>query len=73
MDTLWLSRQKKKIERKRKITLFFSIILFLVALDLIILFASLAQIGLEGKTGYWSPFWRVQAEQVIKILQVAKK
>jgi hypothetical protein len=40
----------------------------LIAFDLIILFASLAQIALEGKTGYWNPFWRVQAEFVIKLL-----
>jgi len=43
-------------------------IVLLVTVDLIILFTSLAQIALEGRTGYWNPFWRAQAEFVIKLL-----
>lgn len=41
----------------------------LVMLDVLILFASLAQVGLEGRTGYWAPFWKVQAEFVISLLK----
>lgn len=37
--------------------------------DIMILFGSLAQIGMEGRTGYWAPFWRVQAEALIRLLQ----
>lgn len=37
-------------------------------LDLLILFGGLAQVGLEGRTGYWAPFWRVQAEFIINLL-----
>lgn len=44
-------------------------IAFLVMLDLLILFTSLAQVMTEGRTGYWSPFWRAQAEAVISLLQ----
>lgn len=42
-------------------------IALLVMFDLIILFASLAQIQLEGRTGYWNPFWRAQAEVVLSL------
>ena len=38
-----------------------------VTLDLLILFASLTQIMAEGQTGYWSPFWRTQAELVLRL------
>ena len=37
-------------------------IAFLVATDLFVLFMSLGQIALEGRTGYWSPFWMTQAK-----------
>ena len=40
----------------------------LIAIDLLILFAGLLQIGIEDRTGYWSPFWRTQAEVLIKII-----
>ncbi len=40
----------------------------LIALDLLILFASLAQITAEGQSGYWSPFWKTQAEIVLSII-----
>jgi len=42
--------------------------LFLLFLDFAIVALSLAQIGLEGTTGYWAPFWRVQAEWIINFL-----
>jgi hypothetical protein len=42
-------------------------IAFLVMFDLMILFASLAQIQLEGRTGYWNPFWKAQAEVVLSL------
>jgi len=38
-------------------------------IDVIILFAGLAQIGIENRSGEWSPFFRWQAEQVIGILK----
>jgi len=41
----------------------------LVLFDLLILFAGLGQIALEGRTGIWHPFWRVQAEFVVGLLQ----
>ena len=37
--------------------------------DMLILFAGLGQIAMEGRTGYWAPFWRVQAEFVVGLLQ----
>lgn len=43
-------------------------ILLLVGLNFLILFASMAQIGLEGKTGYWNPYWRWQAEAVLSVV-----
>lgn len=61
--------QTMKVEYIKKILIAaLEVIVLLIAFDLIILFTSLAQIALEGKTGYWNPFWRVQAEFVIKML-----
>jgi hypothetical protein len=58
-----------KVEYIKKILVgALELIVLLVAVDLIILFTSLAQIVLEGRTGYWNPFWRLQAELVIKLL-----
>lgn len=37
--------------------------------DLLILFTGLAQIAVENRTGSWAPFWRVQAEFVVGLLQ----
>lgn len=61
--------QTMKVEYVKKILIAaLEVIVLLIAFDLIILFTSMAQIALEGKTGYWNPFWRVQAEFVIKML-----
>lgn len=63
------NEQTMKVECIKKILIaVFEAIILLISFDLIILFTSLAQIALEGKTGYWNPFWRVQAEFVIKLL-----
>lgn len=59
----WKGEYLKKI-----IIAIFEVIVLLIVFDLIILFTSLAQIALEGRTGYWNPFWRVQAEFVVKLL-----
>ena len=45
------------------------IITFLVMLDMMILSISLGQIIAERQSGYWSPFWQVQAEAVLSILR----
>lgn len=61
--------QTMKVEYIKKILIaVFEAMVLLIAFDLIILFTSLAQVALEGTTGYWNPFWRVQAEFVIKLL-----
>jgi len=44
------------------------ILLTLAVVDLLILFTSMAQIGLEGRTGHWNPFWRAQAQFVVGLL-----
>jgi hypothetical protein len=44
-------------------------LIVLVLIDIMILFFSMAQIAVEGKTGYWNPFWRWQAEQVIRLIK----
>ena len=41
------------------------VIMSLVLLDLIILAASIGQIGIEGRTGEWNDFWLVQAKFVL--------
>ncbi len=46
---------------------------FLAMLDLMILFASLGQIAFEGRTGYWNPFWRKQAEVVVRLMAPNEK
>ena len=42
--------------------------MFAVFFDIAILFTGLAQIAYEGRTGYWNPFWRAQAEFVVQHL-----
>lgn len=42
---------------------------FLVMLDAMILFVSLAQITTEGQSGYWSPFWQTQVQMVLSIFR----
>jgi len=71
------SRQRAKhmknqilFERAKKaLAVAVTTIALLVMFDLTILFASLAQIQLEGRTGYWNPFWRAQAEVVLNLLR----
>ena len=47
-----------------------ALIIFLLAmLDAWILLTALGQIAMEGRTGYWSPFWRTQAEWVLNLQQ----
>ncbi len=58
-----IRRQQEKREKiKEIVSAVGATITLLVAADLFILFMSLAQIALEGRTGYWSPFWMVQAK-----------
>ncbi|OGI35994.1 MAG: hypothetical protein A2259_01565 [Candidatus Moranbacteria bacterium RIFOXYA2_FULL_43_15] len=45
------------------------VIIFLVMLDIMILFMSLGQIIAERQSGYWNPFWQVQAQAVLSILR----
>lgn len=48
-------------------------IAFLVMFDLLILFSSMAQIAYEGRTGHWNPFWRKQAEIVVRLIAKNEK
>ncbi|GIW70347.1 MAG: hypothetical protein KatS3mg101_1094 [Patescibacteria group bacterium] len=57
---------------KKILTKIVIIFLALLLVDLFILFTALAQIALENRTGYWNPFWRWQAEQVVRFLQIMK-
>ena len=41
------------------------LIIGLILADMVILGASLLQIGLEGRTGYWSEFWAIQARFIL--------
>ncbi len=66
-NTMKLFQWKGEYLKKILIAIF-EVIVLLIVFDLIILFTSLAQIALEGRTGYWNPFWRVQAEFVVKLL-----
>ena len=56
-------------QAKRTISCVTQAIALLVMLDLMILFVSLAQTTTEDRSGYWSPFWQVQAEAVLSILR----
>jgi len=47
---------------------FFAALMILIVFDIMILSFSLAQIRFEERTGNWVPFWRVQAEFVLKII-----
>jgi len=44
-------------------------VIVLALVDMVVLFGGLAQIALEGRTGEWSPFWRVQAEFIINLIK----
>lgn len=63
-----LSARYKNI-MKKALSMAASILLIAAALDLLILFTALGQIALENRTGEWAPFWRVQAEFVVNLLQ----
>lgn len=43
-------------------------LMVLATIDLTIVVMGLTQIALEGRTGYWAPFWYVQAEFIINLL-----
>ncbi len=58
-----------KIIMRNALTITLNALMVLAILDLMILFAGLGQIAFEGRTGYWSPFWRTQAEFVIGLLK----
>jgi len=45
-----------------------SVLAVLIFFDLVILMMSLLQLAATGRTGYWSPFWRLQAEFVINLI-----
>lgn len=45
-----------------------NVALFLILLDVFILVMSLAQVASGEPTGYWSPFWRVQAEFLLSLI-----
>ncbi len=47
----------------------FTVLAVLAFFDALILFTALAQIAVENRTGYWAPFWRVQAEFVINLFR----
>lgn len=55
------------ISQAGKVTV--QVIAIAVVLDLIILFAALGQIALEGRSGYWNPFWAAQASFVVDVLE----
>ena len=57
---------------KKVLTNFAAFVSVIVMLDLMILFTGLAQVAIEGRTGYWNPFWRWQAQQVVKVLVALK-
>lgn len=49
---------------KNVIYLFF----MLAVADILILLVSLSQMAIEGRTGYWAPFWSIQAKWLIRLL-----
>ncbi len=53
---------------KKTISVTASVLVFAVMMDLMILFTSMAQIAVEGRTGYWNPFWKAQARAVVTLL-----
>ena len=45
------------------------VIIILVGIDLFILMMGIAQVVIEGREVYFAPFWRVQAEILLRLLQ----
>lgn len=62
MNTITYEHAKKSLAAAAEI------MVLLAALDLLILFLSIAQVTAEGRSGYWSPFWKAQAEIAMKII-----
>jgi hypothetical protein len=50
---------------KKIITNTFYAVLIFAAADLMILFAALGQIAVEGRTGEWNAFWLFQAKAFV--------
>lgn len=46
-----------------------TVVLVLIVFDILILFASMAQVATGERTGEWNPFWRSQAAFVIDVLK----
>ncbi|MDD5110850.1 MAG: hypothetical protein PHI63_06620 [Patescibacteria group bacterium] len=47
---------------KKILTTTGEILAIAILVDLFILIAALGQLAVENETGYWAPFWRVQAQ-----------
>lgn len=60
-------REEKCNAIKPVIKKILNILIAVIMVDAFILFSSMAQIMTSGRTGYWAPFWRVQAEFIIKL------
>lgn len=61
-------REINRDTMKKAITLVGQTLAILAALDITILLFALLQVGIEGRTGYWSPFWMEQARFIIGLL-----
>ena len=46
----------------------YTALMILLTLDALIVMMGLAQIAIEGRTGYWMPFFRIQGELIVKLL-----
>jgi len=53
---------------RKALTNIYYVIVALIMFDVMILMTSIAQLAYEGQTGYWSPFWRIQAEFFINLI-----
>jgi hypothetical protein len=43
-------------------------LMILITIDLLIVMTGLTQIILEERSGHWAPFWRVQAEFILQLI-----
>lgn len=58
---------------KKGMTVALQLLAMAVALDLMILFASVAQAANEEQSGHWNSFWTVQASFLVDAIETLEK
>ena len=66
--SVWYGRPRKEKKIVKAAKIIGEAILFLMAIDFVILIFGLMQVAQGNASMVWSPFWRWQAEIIVKVL-----